>query len=135
MKITELMQTNVITGKPEDSLAMASRKFKDQGFRHLPVVDDENKLLGVFTDRDLKRASASGATLLEVHELLYLMDQVKLSEVMTKNPITITGEDPLQKAAQLMVEKKVGCLPVITGEKLIGIITEIDLLRYLAQST
>jgi acetoin utilization protein AcuB len=114
-----------------DTLNWATKLLKEKKIKHLPVLDGKRKLAGVITDRDLKRASASDATLLEVHELLYLLDKVKLSEVMTKRPKTATPAMTLQKAARLMVDGGIGCLPVVEKGKLVGIVTQTDLLDYL----
>ena len=132
MKLAEIMHTDLITVVQSESLNAAIRLLKDHDIKHLPVLEDTGELVGIITDRDLKRASPSDATLLEVHELLYLMDKVKLSEVMTKSPITAKPEMQVPEAAKLMAEKKVGCLPVTKADKLIGIVTVTDFLKLLA---
>jgi acetoin utilization protein AcuB len=132
--IGSVMTKNPVTVKISDSLLAATRILKEKGFKHLPVLDGGGKLAGVVTDRDLKRASASDATTLEVHELLYLLDKVKIEQVMTRKPATIAPADSVQAAAKLMVERKIGCLPVMDGGKVAGIVTKDDLLRMLAGS-
>ena len=131
MNIGELMSAQPKTVSPQDSLLDATRILKENGFKHLPVVDN-GALVGVVTDRDLKRASASDATTLEVHELLYLLDKVKVEQIMVRDPITTQPENTVESAAKLMVDRKVGCLPVISGGKLAGIVTKDDLLKLLA---
>ncbi len=76
MKIASIMHKKVVTAKASDTLNWATKLLKEKQIKHLPVLDGKQKLAGVITDRDLKRASASDATLLEVHELLYLLDRV-----------------------------------------------------------
>ncbi|MDH5751651.1 MAG: CBS domain-containing protein [Deltaproteobacteria bacterium] len=133
MKIKTVMSTPVITIGIDETLLTASRLMKENNIKHLPVVDPQGRLLGIMTDRDLKKASASDATSLEVHELLYLLDRIQAEGVMTRHPVTVTAESDLRTAAKLMVENKIGCLPVLKGEELIGIITKDDLLRLVAK--
>jgi CBS domain-containing protein len=129
-----VMTKNPVTIKAGDSLLMATRVLKEKGFKHLPVLDESGAVVGVVTDRDLKRASASDATTLEVHELLYLLDKVKIEQVMNRKPQTVKVTDDVQDAAKLMVERKIGCLPVLEGGKLVGIVTKDDLLRLLSRA-
>jgi acetoin utilization protein AcuB len=128
------MTKSPVTIKASDSLLAATRILKEKGFKHLPVLDGNGALVGVVTDRDLKRASASDATTLEVHELLYLLDKLKIEQVMTRKPVSVTTQETVQNAAKLMVEKKIGCLPVVEGGKVAGILTKDDLLRLVARS-
>ena len=122
----------LISALAEDSLSKGIRLMQEHKIKHLPVTDGDGKLVGIVTDRDLKRASASDATSLEVHELNYLLDKVKLSEVMTKSPFTVTPATSVQNAARLIAEKKLGCLPVLHHGSLVGIVTTGDFLRCLA---
>jgi acetoin utilization protein AcuB len=133
MNVGEIMSPNPVTISPQDSLLMASKILKEKGFKHLPVVDGKGTLVGVVTDRDLKRASASDATTLEVHELLYLLDKLRIEQIMVRKPQTVTAEESVQTAAKLMVEKKIGCLPVLKDGKLAGIVTNDDVLMLVAR--
>ncbi|NYT68386.1 CBS domain-containing protein [Pusillimonas noertemannii] len=126
------MSTKVVTIEAGDTLLHATRTMKDNKIKHLPVVDRAGSLVGIVTDRDLKRASASDATTLEVHELLYLLDKVTIDTIMRKNVVTIDKGTALKQAAQMMVEKGIGCLPVMDGKQLAGIVTRTDVLRYFA---
>ncbi len=135
MNLASIMNKKPITVTSDDTMNAAIRKMKDQSFKHLPVVDGTGAVLGIVTDRDLKRASPSDATLLEVHELLYLLEKVKVSQVMTKKPITAGPDTSIADAAGLLVKHKVGCLPVVEGGKLVGIVTQTDFLAYLAQGS
>lgn len=132
MTILKAMSSKVITIDANDTLLQATRTMKENNIKHLPVVDDMGSLVGIVTDRDLKEASASDATTLEVHELLYLLDKVVIDSIMTKNVITADKGTPLKQAALLMVEKGIGCLPVVEGRDVVGIVTRTDLLRYFA---
>jgi len=130
--IKEKMQKNPITISPEASFYEARAIIRDKGIRHLPVVDRDHRLVGLVTDNDIRGAAPSDATSLSVHELHYLLGKLKVSAFMTpKNKlITITPETIIERAAQLLHEHKVGCLPVVEGDKLIGIITETDILSH-----
>lgn len=134
MTIEKATSNNVVTIAPGNTLVEAVRVMKEKKIKHLPVVDDSGSVVGIVTDRDLKEASASDATTLEVHELLYLLDKVKIDSIMSKNVVTIPTGSPLKQAAQVMVEKGIGCLPVVDGNKLSGIITRSDILRFFAAS-
>ena len=133
MNVKSIMSAPAITVEGDESILVATRLMKDHTIKHLPVVDPKGKLIGVVTDRDLKRASASDATTLEIHELLYLLHKVKVREVMTKKPLTAPPDLAASGAAELMVRNKVGCLPVLEGRVLVGIVTKDDLLRLLAK--
>lgn len=133
MNVSAIMTKKPITVAVDDTMNLAIRKMKDQNFKHLPVVDPAGAVVGIVTDRDLKRASPSDATLLEVHELLYLLEKVKVSQVMTKKPITTGPETSIATAAGLLVKHKIGCLPVVDNGRLVGIVTQTDFLNYLAQ--
>lgn len=133
MNISAIMNPTPITVTPDDTMNAAIRKMKDHNFKHLPVVNAKGLVVGVVSDRDLKRASPSDATMLEVHELLYLMDRVKVAQVMTKQPITAGPDTGIPAGAALLVKHKVGCLPVVSNGKLVGIVTQTDFLNHLAQ--
>src|SRR5690606_14319157 len=105
MTIEKAMSSKVVTIAASDTLVHAVRVMKENKIKHLPVVDASGGLVGIVTDRDLKEASASDATTLEVHELVYLLDKVKIDSIMTKNVVTIEKGTPLKKAALTMVEK------------------------------
>lgn len=133
--VDSVMTKAPVTVKAGDSLLAATRVLKEKGFKHLPVLDGNGALVGVVTDRDLKRASASDATTLEVHELLYLLDKLKIEQVMTRKPVSVGPQETVQGAAKLMVDKKIGCLPVVDNGKVAGIVTKDDLLRLVARSS
>lgn len=130
MRVGHRMTRNPITIPPETPLKVASEIFEEHRIRHLPVLDRE-KLVGIVTDRDIRHALPSGATSLEIHQLRCLFGEVEVQEVMTKRVVTVTPDTPVEEAARLMVEKKIGGLPVLEGERLVGIITETDLLTAL----
>ena len=127
MLVEDVMQTGVITITPKTSLPKALELVRQRGIRHLPVVEDDI-LVGIVSDRDLKRAMASSATTLEQHELQYLLDKLTAGEIMTTPVITIGRMLPIEEAGRLMVQEKISALPVTEGGRLVGIVTETDVL-------
>jgi acetoin utilization protein AcuB len=104
--------------------------MKTNGFRRLPVVNDAGKLIGILTLGDVRGAEASPATSLSVWELNYLLARLKVSSVMTANPVMIQPQTTIGEAAKVMLDHKVSGLPVVDDDhKLIGIITESDIFR------
>jgi acetoin utilization protein AcuB len=129
----EKIQRNPVTISSEASFFEARNLIHEKGVRHLPVVDKNNQLVGIVTDRDIREAAPSDATLLSVQELNYLLGKLKVSAFMTPKGklITITPNTLIEEAVQLMHDNKIGCLPVLEGEKLYGIFTETDALDHL----
>ncbi|HXZ43931.1 MAG TPA: CBS domain-containing protein, partial [archaeon] len=132
MQVKERMKRDPITVKKDDSFRYALKIIRKEGIRHLPVLDGK-KLVGIVTDRDLRQAAPSPATTLEVHELNYLLERLKIEAIMTKKVITVAPESSLLDAAKLLMVHKIGCLPVVEQEELVGIITEKDLLQALVE--
>ncbi len=128
--IREKMRKDPITIGPDASFYEARAIIRDKGIRHLPVVDKNHHLVGLVTDRDIREAAPSDATTLSVHELHYLLGKLKVSAFMTPRNklVTITPDTIIEKAVQLMHDRKIGCLPILDGEKLLGIFTETDVL-------
>jgi len=127
MLVSDVMQSNVTAATLVTTLPEAMRLMRERGIRHLPVLQD-GRLVGIVSDRDVKRAMASTATSLEAHELRYLLDRLSVAEIMTRGVVTIGPMFPVEEAARLMVERKISALPVTEGERLIGIVTETDVL-------
>ena len=128
----EKIQRNPVTISPDASFFEARNLIHEKGVRHLPVIDKNNKLVGIVTDRDIREAAPSDATLLSVQELNYLLGKLKVSAFMTPKEklITITPDTLIEEAVQLMHDHKIGCLPVVEGDKLFGIFTETDALGH-----
>jgi len=127
MLVEKRMRAHPVTVSPDDSFRHAMTLIRQKGIRHLPVVVGD-RLVGIVTDRDIRQASPSPASSLEVHELHYLLERVKVREIMTKPVYTVVPETPIEEAARLMLQHKIGGLPVLDGGKLVGIITETDIL-------
>ena len=135
MLVKEWMSKEVITVDVEDSYLTAAKRMKQNNIRMLPVMK-RGDLVGIITDRDLKRASASDATSLEAHELLYLLSELKASDFMTKHPITVPFDYTIEEAAQIMLEKKISGLPVMDYDnQVVGVITQSDIFRTLVSMT
>ncbi|MBW2201079.1 MAG: CBS domain-containing protein [Deltaproteobacteria bacterium] len=129
MLVKNWMSTSVITIDENRSMQDAVNVLKENNIQILPVMKKE-KLVGIVTDRDLKRASASDATLLDVHELIYLMAKIKVKHLMTKNPITVPIDFTVEETAEVLLSNKISGLPVLDHErKLVGVITQADLFK------
>ncbi|MBI5015955.1 MAG: CBS domain-containing protein [Deltaproteobacteria bacterium] len=117
------------------SVTDAIRMLKESGIRHLPVMDGD-RLVGIVTDRDLKDFSPSKATTLDMFELHYLLSKATVADAMRRNPVTVQPDDTIEKAALLMHDHKIGCLPVL-GEKgrLVGLLTQEDVFEALVKVT
>ena len=135
MLVKDWMSSEVITIEENDSMQEALKLLKEHDIRMLPVMK-KGKLVGIVTDRDLKKASPSDATTLEVHELLYLLTQVEVKEIMTRDPVTVPPDYTVEETAQVLLENKISGAPVMdkTG-KVIGTITQTDLFRVLISLT
>jgi acetoin utilization protein AcuB len=121
------MTTNVITVDEEVSLMKASRLMKEKGIKHLPVLKN-GRLAGIVSDRDLKEAQPSDATSLDIHEIYYLLEKVKIREVMSTEPYTTTSDEIVERAANVMLEHDISALPVVDKDgNLEGIVTKGDL--------
>lgn len=129
----EKIQRNPVTISPEASFYEARNLIHEKGVRHVPVVDKNNVLVGIVTDRDIRQAAPSDATLLSVQELNYLLGKLKVASFMTPKDklITINPDTLIEEAVQLMHDHKIGCLPVLEQGKLYGIFTETDALDHL----
>ncbi len=136
MLIRDWMSKNPVTVTPDTSMMKAAKLMKEKSVRRLPVVDDKGEIVGIVTDHDVKEASPSKATTLEVHELYYLLSEIKVKDIMTKNPICISPTETVERAALVMNEKRIGGLPVIDGNRhVVGIVTDMDIFRVLISIT
>ena len=125
------MSRKVVSISADDTLRIVKEIMEEGSVRHLPVVR-RGDLCGVVSQRDLLKASLSNVMGLPAEEQSLFLEGVSISEVMTSPAVTIGADASIQDAAKLMAEKKIGCLPVLEGEKFAGIVTETDVLRYFA---
>ncbi len=134
MYVGTVMRTDLTTVAPETSLVAAQETLEQQKINHLLIVDRDNELLGIVSDRDLKKSWASSATTLSKNELNYLLDQVTVADIMTKKTLTITPATTIERAALLMNQHRINALPVLEGDELVGIITSRDVMRVLLEA-
>jgi acetoin utilization protein AcuB len=132
MFVGERMSRPVISVSPDDPINEVLAMFRNEHIRRAPVMTG-GKLVGIVSDRDLLNASPSSATTLSVWELNYLISKVKVKDVMTKKVITVDAEIPIEEAARIMADKKIGGLPVMSSDKVVGMITETDLFKILLE--
>ncbi len=128
MLIKKRMSSPVVTVEPSLPIMQALDLMKKKRIRRLPVVKD-GKMIGIVSEGDLLNASPSDATSLSVWELNYLLGKITVDEIMSKNVITVGEDTPIEEAAYLMDENKIGGLPVMSNGDLVGLITETDLFR------
>ena len=135
MLVKNWMSKNVITVDVNDSMRDAMSLLKENDIRMLPVMK-KGKLTGIITDRDLKRASASDATSLDIHELMYLLTKIKVKDIMTKDPITVPPDYTAEETAQVLLDSKISGAPVVDNNgQVVGVITQTDLFRVLISLT
>ncbi len=127
------MTTDVVTVVPETPILEAQDIMRKHGVRRLPVVTKRGKLVGIITKSDIQEAGPSDATTLSIWELNYLLARTTVEQIMIKaeDLITVSPNDPIERAALLMRQHKVGGLPVVDGNHLVGIITESDIFEVL----
>ncbi len=131
-RVRDWMTPNPITIDPSTTLPEAHKLMKECRIRRLPVVD-EGRVVGILTLGDVREASPSDASSLSIFELNYVLAKLTVEKIMTRDPLTISPDATIREAAQLMLEHKIGGLPVVDGTKLVGIITESDIFRVLVQ--
>ncbi|TAH50210.1 MAG: CBS domain-containing protein [Chloroflexota bacterium] len=130
--VRDWMTPNPITIVPKTTLPDAHKLMRDSKIRRLPVVERE-RLVGIVTLGDVREAEPSNATTLSIYELNYLLSKLTVDSIMTRDPLTIAPDATIRQAARLMLEHKIGGLPVTEQGHLVGIITESDIFRVLAQ--
>jgi CBS domain-containing membrane protein len=135
LRVRDLMTLGVVSVSPEDSVATAYELMLDNRFRHLIVIDRDGDLVGLLTHRDLLRHSLIERAELPLSLQHSVMQRIRVEEVMTSEVETAEASQPLQEVAMIMFENKYGCLPVVEGSRVVGILTEADFVRYFALST
>ena len=127
MLVKNVMTKNPVTILPESSITEAKALMNKKNIGKLPVVDKDNKLVGILTKKDLAKAAPSEATTLDMFEIGYLLSKITVEKVMSKKVITVPDTEVVENAARAMVDNEIGCVPVMSGDLVVGIITESDL--------
>ena len=131
-KVKNLMTRGPVTLKRKDVLNLADDVMELGRIRHIPIMEND-QVVGVLSQRDLFRHGLAKVRGLQNRERKELLKAIRIEEIMRKPVITINSEASLKDAAQLMVQKKIGCLPVVEGGRLVGLITETDVLRFVSE--
>jgi len=133
MLVKNRMSHPIITVEPDMPIMEALNLMRTQNIRRTPVVDANGKLVGIVSDKDLLNAGPSQATSLSVWEINYLVGKITVKKVMSKTVLTVSEDTPIEEAARIMVDNKVGGLPVMKGNAIVGVITESDLFKVLLE--
>ena len=133
MIIERRMTRNPVTATPDMSIAEASNLMKQEKVHRLPVLDKDKKLVGILTEKDILYATPSPASSLSIHEMAYLLSKLTVKKLMSKNVITITKNTTVEEAARMMVDRDLSSLPVLDGDKLIGIVSKSDMFKILLE--
>lgn len=130
MKVSEKMVREVITIAQDETLREALAIFQRHHIRTLPVLD-EDRLVGILSDRDVKRATPSPVSGASMEEYNRVVDTTRVSQIMTRNPYCVTPSTPLRDAVKALHDTKHGAIPVVDGGTLVGLVTATDMLGYL----
>ncbi len=133
MLVRERMTLHPLTMEPTASITEAHRYMKENNIRHLPIVGKDGKLVGIVTRETLMEAMPSSVTTLSIWEMNYALNKIQVRKVMVRDVITVEEDVPIEKAARTMIENKIGCLPVMRDDALVGIITDTDMLSTLME--
>ena len=132
--VKDWMTKNTVTVDPDTPLPDAHAIMKEYKIRRLPVVGKNGKLVGIISLTDVHEAEPSDATTLSIYELNYLISRLLVSKIMTREVRTTTPNSGVSEVARLMLDYKIGGVPVVENEKLVGIITESDIFRMVVKT-
>lgn len=132
MLVRDYMSQPPIVISPNTPISDALKMMRERRIRRLPVVNPAGRLIGIVSDKDLLHAEPSPATSLSIWEITYLLGRITVEQVMTRDVLTVDPTTPLEDAAQIMVDRKIGGLPVVETDQVLGIITETDIFRVFA---
>jgi acetoin utilization protein AcuB len=132
MLVRDYMSQPPIVISPKTPISEALRMMRERGIRRFPVVDLGGRLVGIVSDKDLLHAEPSPATSLSIWEITYLLGRITVEQVMTRDVLTVGPTTPLEEAARIMVDRKIGGLPVVEADLVLGVITETDIFRVFA---
>lgn len=133
LKVKDVMSREVRTVQRNDQLGVADKLMKDERIRHLPVIDESGDVCAVVSQRDLFRGALLRALGYGSRAEETMLRQVVVKEAMSAELFTTTPETSVAEAARTMIERGIGCLPVLDGEKLVGLVTETDFVRLVAE--
>lgn len=129
MLVKDRMTSNPVTIRTDTNLKEALDLVRSNPFRHLPVLDENGDLVGIVTEKSLVYASPTSSTTLSVFEIDYILSRTKVGQVIQGDVITVGPDLPIEEAARVMIDHRIGCLPVVEDRKLIGIISDTDIFR------
>jgi len=129
MLVADRMSKPPITVRSDVGVDEALHLMHNENIRRLPVVDKHGEMVGIVSELDLLKVSPSPATSLSVYEIPYLLSKIKMKDVMTTDIVSVTEDTALEDAARVMADNKIGGLPVMRGDKVVGMITETDLFK------
>lgn len=135
MYVAQIMSSEVDTATEDMKLSRAAQIMRDSNRRFLPVVDSNNCLVGMFSHKELAKSEPSAITTLSVGEVNYLTAKITVGQLMQKKPLTCDPETLVEEAGHIMRQNKIGCLPVIHDNHLVGVVTEDDILDFLLDIT
>ncbi len=133
MLVGERMTQPAVTVSDDSSIDRALHLMREHKIGRLPVLDKHGKLVGMVSEKDLLYASPSPATSLSIHEVAYLLSRIKVRKVMSTELITVAEDTPVEQAARLMADNRIGGVPVLRGDQVVGIITETDIFKILLE--
>jgi acetoin utilization protein AcuB len=129
MLVEDRMTSDPVTITTDTSLKDALELVRSKSFRHLPVLDEDGGLVGIVTEKSLVYASPTPTTTLSIFEVDYILSRTKVGQVIQGSVITVGPDLPIEEAARVMIDHRIGCLPVVEDEKLVGIISDTDIFR------
>jgi len=127
MLVKDQMTPNPLCGHPETPVAEAQKLMQENSIRHLPILDEDNKLVGLITQRSLMQAVPDDLSQFSPFVVNYILAKLQAQNIMVRDVVTIDPDTTIEGAARIMADKKIGCLPVMQGEELVGIISDSDL--------
>jgi acetoin utilization protein AcuB len=129
MNVEKRMSHPVITIKPDVPIHDALKLMRKESIRRLPVINEQGQMVGIVSEMDILHAEPSDATSLSVWELNYLLSRISVRDVMTHDVVSVSADTPIEEAARIMADTKIGGLPVLQDGDVVGIITETDLFK------
>jgi acetoin utilization protein AcuB len=133
MLVGERMTRNPVTIREDESIDDGLHLMRERKVRRLPVLDASGRMVGMVSDKDLLHAAPSPATSLSVYELHYLLAKLTIKQVMSSPVVSVSPDTPIEEAARIMADNKIGGLPVLEAGELVGIVTETDIFKILVE--